>query len=42
VFQSIGVVVTLFGTAAVPVWRHTAHQIIFGWIGPLHLFLLFL
>ena len=41
-FQSIGVVVTLFGTAVVPVWRPIAHQIIFGWIGPLHLTLLFL
>jgi len=42
VFQSIGVVVTLFGTAVVPVWRPIAHQIIFGGIGPLHITLLFL
>lgn len=26
VFQSIGVIVTLFGTAVVPVWRPIAHQ----------------
>ena len=42
VFQIIGVVVTLFGTAVVPVWRPIAHQIIFGGIGPLHITLLFL
>lgn len=41
-FQIIGVVITLFGTAVVPVWRPIAHQIIFGGIGPLHLVLLFL
>jgi hypothetical protein len=42
VFRSIGVVVTLFGTAVVPVWRPIAHQIIFGGIGPLHITVLFL
>jgi len=41
-FQIIGVVVTLFGTAVVPVLRPIAHQIIFGGIAPLHLTLLFL
>ncbi len=40
--QIIGVIITLFGCAVVPVWRPIAHQIIFGGIGPLHLVLLFL
>jgi len=42
VFQIIGVIVTFFGTAVVPVWRPIAHDIIFGGIVPLHLTLLFL
>ncbi|WP_237179457.1 hypothetical protein [Pyrobaculum ferrireducens] len=42
ILTAVGSVITLFGSAVVPVWRPIAHQIIFGGIGPLHLALFFL
>lgn len=42
ILTAVGVLVTLFGSAVVPIWRPIAHQIIFGGIGPLHLALFFL